>query len=118
MGNAFVEPLLDIWKRMEGSLMFRMMKREGFSRLYEIVEERSPELFEKLPSLHKNRGACSLCNSIFSNPQLTAGIKEVFSDYESERISDLLAYLAETYDADTMKSVTMDLTGGQYGQLS
>ncbi len=114
IGDTTTEPLRDIWTRLQGSLKFRMMKREGFAHLYDIVKERSPAVFARLPPLVGNRGPCSLCNSIFSDAQITLEINEIFASYELEQISNLLSYVAQRYGPHTVEGITDQLTGGTH----
>lgn len=95
IGNANEDSLRTLWERVEGSLMFRVMKRQGFSRVYEIVKQFDPELYKELPSVESTVGPCSLCHAIFQQPQLSSRMRDVFKNYEIEKISKVLGLLAQ-----------------------
>jgi len=95
VGNAFTEGLRTIWERVEGSLMFRVMKRQGFDELYRIVERMDPALFKLLPPASSTCGPCSLCNQIFKSAHIAARVQEVFARYEQERVEGAIDVMAE-----------------------
>jgi MoaA/NifB/PqqE/SkfB family radical SAM enzyme len=66
IGNAFEEPLRDLWLKVEHSLLFKILKRNGFERLFEVVEQkRGRQVKELFPPIERFPGACSLCNARF-----------------------------------------------------
>lgn len=103
-GNAFSEPLSDIWDRIEGSLMLRMMKRQGFGEVYRTVAQIDPSLAARLPSAADTVGPCSLCHEIFSNKQLTADVKAAFEIYEQHKVSNALAAIEASLGEAAMSS--------------
>ncbi|OWT56918.1 radical SAM/SPASM domain-containing protein [Candidimonas nitroreducens] len=111
IGNAFSEPLKIIWSRVEGSLKFRMMKREGFGRVYEIIKARDPALFAKLPPVDGCQGPCSFCNKIFKSKELTDEINQFFSNYEIEKINDLFHHVEGKYGTEKMKKLIANYIG-------
>jgi hypothetical protein len=86
IGNAFETPLIDIWKKIDSSLMFRIMKNEGFDKIIEIIKKYDPELGRLIPTTNSSPGPCSYCNSVFSNTDNAARIAEIFSEYEADVI--------------------------------
>jgi hypothetical protein len=65
--------------------MFRMMKRQGFARIYEIIKEYDPVLYQQLPSAESAVGPCSLCNKIFRDPEISSKVRKVFERFEQKR---------------------------------
>jgi hypothetical protein len=110
IGNAFTDSLRDLWTRAEGSLLFRVMKRQGFGRLYEIVKEIDPDLYQSLPSAESAVGPCSLCNRIFKNPEMTNQIKRVFETYEKNQVAAFIQTLAENVGKETAENILADFT--------
>ena len=52
IGNANVQSLRELWSRLDGSLMYRVMKRHGFERFYAIVKGSIPHFMNCfLPAL-------------------------------------------------------------------
>lgn len=86
IGNAFKTPLRVLWQAVEYSRLIRTMKAQGFSKVIEIVRKYEPEFADRLPSLDEFPGACSYCNSIFSDSSLTQAIRAIFARYETEEI--------------------------------
>jgi len=105
VGNAFEEPLESLWRKIDGSLMLRIMKRQGFGKLYEVIEQYDPDLFAELPRAEVAVGPCSLCNAIFSDPQITSRIKAVFERYESSKILAILDLVQEIAGEEVMSRV-------------
>lgn len=95
VGNAHEDGLRTIWERAEGSLMFRAMKRQGFGRLYEIVQEYDPSLRARLPEPKGVDYPCAFCHELFGNQELAYGLKRVFREYERDRTSRAVEALEE-----------------------
>ena len=95
LGNAYEVSLRELFERLDGSSMFKIMKREGFGRLYEIIRQFEPSLHAALPDVEDAVSPCSLCHSIFKKPELGAKVHEVFVRYQRERTAEL----AETIQA-------------------
>ncbi len=105
LGNVNESSLKEIWERAEGSLRLRVMKRQGFGEFYKIIRDYNPELAESLPTPDNAVGPCGLCNKIFSNPDLTNGINEVFENYENSKIDKTLDYLIETFGEEKVLEI-------------
>jgi hypothetical protein len=71
------------------------MKRQGFGKLYEIIQQYDMELYEQLPKSSGAVGPCSLCNHLFSNIELTPKIKQFFEQYEIDKIDKTISYLIQ-----------------------
>lgn len=95
LGNANKLSLETIWERAEGSISLRIMKRQGFGKLYEIIQQYDLELYEQLPKSSGAVGPCSLCNHLFSNIELTPKIKQFFEQYEIDKIDKTISYLIQ-----------------------
>lgn len=103
LGNAYKDSLSKLWKRAEGSLMFQMMKRQGFARVYEIIKDFDADLYKKLPSADSIAGPCQLCNSIFGQPELAQRVHEVFNKHEQAKISSVIDVLTQMLGEDKAK---------------
>lgn len=97
IGNAFEEPLALIRARIEASLLFRVIKREGFPEFYDIIQRIDPELFAAMPKFDDYPGACSTCNAVFRRPDIAARTTAVFDTYRTleilkslDRVEELL----------------------------
>jgi hypothetical protein len=99
-GDAFSESLREIWERIEGSLMIRTMKRQGFGRLYDIIKEYDPELHSQLPNVDSVVGPCSLCNRIFRSPDVALRVRKIFEEYEQRIVSEVLGIVTAELGAD------------------
>jgi hypothetical protein len=95
VGDAFSEPLEQIWDRTDGSLLLRAMKRQGFGEVYSLIRELDPGLAAELPAAEETVGPCSLCNKIFGDAELAARIKAAFSALEEERVNRAIETLAK-----------------------
>ena len=109
IGNANDDRLRTLWERAEGSLMYRVMKRQGFARFYEIIRAIDPELAALLPEPAEAVGPCSLCNRIFKSSEVAQRVKEVFAQYEHERISALFETLPALIGPDVAELVVADM---------
>lgn len=85
LGSVYEDSLQTLWQRLNGSLMLRVMKRKGFERLYEIVQEQDPSTRARLPTPMAMEDACSLCHRIFENEALAAALTKIFREYERDR---------------------------------
>lgn len=95
IGNANEMSLREIWEKIEGSLLFRIMKRQGFGELYAILKERAPHIYQQLPHAQDVVGPCSLCNSIFKDKAISAEILQIISEYEKEKIAHALEIVVD-----------------------
>ncbi|WP_164116211.1 radical SAM/SPASM domain-containing protein [Sphingorhabdus sp. Alg239-R122] len=86
VGNAFEEGLSAIRTRVEASLLFRVIKREGFPELYKIIKRLDPELFARMPKFDEYPGACSACNAIFKKDDIAQRVYKVFDLYRTQEI--------------------------------
>ncbi len=83
VGNAHHESLAAIRARVEASLLFRVIKREGFPAFFDIVERLDPELHAAMPKFDDYPGACSTCNAIFRKADIAARVERVFDTYRT-----------------------------------
>lgn len=95
VGNANDMSLKEIWGKVEGSLLFRIMKRQGFGELYSILQARAPQLHAQLPRAQDVVGPCSLCNAIFKDKAMCTEILQVISEYETEKVSHALEIVVD-----------------------
>ncbi len=109
IGNAHATSLMEIWERAEGSLLFRILKRQGFGELYALLKERAPDLYRCLPQANSAVGPCSLCNAIFKNKDLYPKILEVISEYERNKASHALEVVAALLGESKAATVVSDL---------
>lgn len=86
VGNAFEEPLALIRARVEASLLFRVIKREGFPEFYAIIDRLDPALGRKMPRFDDYPGACSTCNAVMKRPDIAARVLAVFDTYRTLEI--------------------------------
>lgn len=100
VGNAYKSTLEELWHLIEGSLMLRVMKRQGFGEFYRIIKEFDPELYTQLPKADQAVGPCSLCNLLLSKAELSLRIKSVFSAYEDEKLTDFIDSLSKAQGED------------------
>jgi MoaA/NifB/PqqE/SkfB family radical SAM enzyme len=105
LGNLYDSTLKELWYKAEGSMKLRIMKRQGFARLYEIVKQYDEELYHRLPSAKNFVGACSLCNHLFSNDEFTTRINGAFARYEQDQIGDLLDSLTKNFGEEKVFSL-------------
>jgi MoaA/NifB/PqqE/SkfB family radical SAM enzyme len=104
-GNVYDLPLGEIWDRIEGSLFLRMIKRGGFSELYEFIQERDPELALTLPDPATAVGPCHLCHLIMGDGETSRAIHQVFAEEERERIVRILSGVARQSGLQTAQQV-------------
>jgi MoaA/NifB/PqqE/SkfB family radical SAM enzyme len=109
LGNAFEDSLLDLYRKAEGSLKFRIMKRQGLGKLYRIIEEYNPELFEELPEVDSSAGPCSLCNKLFSKREMTEKINKTFESYERDSITGTLSAVVNLIGEEKTGELIKDL---------
>lgn len=93
IGNLYDEPLARVWDRVEGSLKYRLMKRQGFGAMYDLIAAVDPQVAALLPDPAESLGPCQLCHRIFSDRALTARIEEAFERHEREQIGAVLDLL-------------------------
>ncbi|TYL71019.1 radical SAM/SPASM domain-containing protein [Bradyrhizobium cytisi] len=95
IGNAFEEPLRDIWERIEGSLLLKLMKRRGFEALLDTLSKYDPAILSSLPRPDQFPGACSYCNKLFGNEKLASMIFSAVAKYELDQIMTARAALVD-----------------------
>lgn len=93
LGNLYVDTLAQVWDRVEGSLKYRVMKRQGFTAMYELLARIEPDLAVALPDPAESLGPCQLCHRIFSDRALTERIETAFRRHEQEQIGAFLDLL-------------------------
>ena len=109
-GNAFEETLLSIWERVEGSLLLRTMKRQGFAEVYRIVGKIDAELAERLPLARDAVGPCSLCHNVFKDKTMNADIRRAFDIYESAKVASALNVLEAQIDPQAFRQTLIEST--------
>ena len=86
------------------------MKSTGFKDIIDILSKYNPSLMSTLPDLRQYPGACSYCNSVFSNKELTQKIRTVFAEYETDTLiaahDELITLLGEENFAQLFKQFT------------
>lgn len=112
IGNAFSTPLADIWKQLEYSSLFRIMKSTGFREIIEILDKYNPELAARLPGLGTFPGACSYCNAVFSSEQMTQDIREIFAEYEADTLAAAYDELAVLLGGDNVAHLFKQFSAG------
>jgi hypothetical protein len=105
IGNVREESLRTIWARLNGSEMFRVMKRKGFGEFYRIVTRIDPELIELLPTPSAVLGPCSLCNQIFKDESIARRISRIFATAEVELVREVVGRLSELLDERELDSM-------------
>jgi hypothetical protein len=105
LGNAYEVSLRELFERLDGSSMFKIMKREGFGRFYEIIRQFDPSLHDALPRVEDAVSPCNLCHSVFKKPELAGKVHEVFDRYQRERTAEL---------AETVQSLIGDIAFRNY----
>lgn len=103
VGNANDLSLVDIWERVEGSLLFRILKRQGFSRLFDLIEDTDPVLYGDLPDVSGCVGPCSLCNTLFGDEALASRIHRAVSLYEDKKIESAVDFLVQKIGQDAAR---------------
>jgi hypothetical protein len=91
LGNLYREPLSAVWDRLEGSLLYRLIKGEGFDALYALLQRLDPELAATLPDPGTAVGPCHLCNRIFRDPEQSRRIFDAVAAQEREEIRQMLS---------------------------
>lgn len=79
-----VSELLDA---QQGDGFFRVIVDGGFKLLYEIVEERAPDLYGQLPEPQTMLSPCHLCEKLMVLPDAQR-IRQICDDYLTERLID------------------------------
>ncbi|MCS5422424.1 MULTISPECIES: radical SAM protein [Psychrilyobacter] len=110
LGNAYNMKLSELLLKAEGTLLFKTLKRQGFSKLYDILEERNYNLFKKLPNPNRIIDPCSLCSEIFKNCELSKDIKKEFEKYETNEIDSLLSSMVALIGEEKTKSFIISCT--------
>lgn len=105
IGNANETGLADLLSAADNSLLFKILKRRGFSRLYDIAKERSPALHAALPDLAQFDGACSLCNAIFSNEKVATALQDLIAEYEADQIVSAISSLEELFGKEKVAAL-------------
>ena len=110
LGNAFEMPLKEIWKKLEFSSLFRIMKTTGFRQIIEILGRYDNKLMSQLPDLKTFPGACSYCNSVFSNRRISDEIKNIFALYEADTLVAAYGELAVLLGEENVAQLFGDFT--------
>ena len=115
VGNAFETPLAEIWSRVEYSSLFRLMKSTGFVKILEIIASHDEAFASTLPKMTAYPGACSYCNTVFSDSHNTNRIRRIFAEYETNKIfaarSELTKLLGEDKVAQLFKQYLSSAAG-------
>ena len=98
IGNAFEEPLELIRARLEASLLFRVIKREGFPEFYDIIRRFDPQLYAEMPKFESYPGACSTCHAVFKKQDIAVRVEQVFETYRTAEIMKSLDKIGSLLD--------------------
>lgn len=90
LGDTTTTSLQQIYEMANGSTLLRILKRKGFSRLYEVIKETDNDVFSILPKIDGCNGPCSLCNKLLSDDGISKKIKSAISEYEIKLFGHLL----------------------------
>jgi hypothetical protein len=113
LGNAYRQSLSELWDRVQGSLLLRTMKRDGFDELFRVLSHLDPELADGLPNPAKAVGACHLCHLTFRDPALAGRIHRAMEIHEREVIRTMLAEIVQSHGAKTaQRIITSTLENG------
>jgi MoaA/NifB/PqqE/SkfB family radical SAM enzyme len=104
-GNVYDTPLAEVWDRISGSLFLKMIKRQGFSDLLQLLRERAPDLEGRLPDPTRTVGPCHLCNLLMKDPVISRRVHEVFEAEERARVGELLRSITSAYGEDVARGV-------------
>jgi hypothetical protein len=110
-GNVYDTPLVEIWDRIAGSLFLRMIKRQGFTQLLQLLYDRAPDLADKLPDATRSIGPCHLCNSLMKDPVISQRVHEIFAGLERERVSELLGKIKTGYGEKVATQLVEQIVG-------
>lgn len=69
-------------------------------------------LVDHLPSPNNYPGACSLCNSIFSNPEISQRIMAVIAEYETDQLLNMKSILSQRFGEEEVAHL-FDLIGSR-----
>ncbi|MGD9891303.1 MAG: radical SAM protein [Dehalococcoidia bacterium] len=81
LGNARETPLAELRARAESSLWFRIITREGFLALEEVVRRYHPDV--QFPRQHI--GVCNLCAIVFGRNELGSKVRDALAHLEADR---------------------------------
>lgn len=95
IGDLTRETLADVRNRLDASLLFRVIKREGFPEFYRIIEQFDPELLAMIPSFDAFPGACSACHGIMKNGPVAERVRAAFEAYRQTEIEKTLSRVAD-----------------------
>lgn len=104
-GNLYDTPLAEIWDRISGSLFLRMIKRQGFTELLDLLRERAPDLESRLPDPAATIGPCHMCNLLMKDPVTSRRVHEVFEAEERARVTELLRSITSAYGEEMARNV-------------
>lgn len=125
VGNAFTEPLELIRARIEASMLFRVIKREGFPAFYGIIERIDPVLRAAMPQFEDYPGACSTCNAVLRRPDIASRVTAVFETYRTieilkslDRVEELLGEGKAAAFFENMMAECSTTNGGYHAECT
>jgi len=92
--NQSVSELLDA---QQGDGFFRIIVDGGFKLLYEIIEERAPDLYSQLPAPQACISQCHLCEKLMTIPDAKR-IREICDEYLTERLIDKITSNQDVFE--------------------
>ena len=111
IGDLYEESLASVWDRLEGSLLYRMIKGEGFDALYDLLERIEPGLAATLPARADAVGPCHLCHLMFRDEDKARAIFDAVGRHERDQVMQLLRVVRNQAGAEAERGILMDALG-------
>ena len=85
-GNVFRDESSEILNRVFTNFHVRIAKEIGFNRLYDIVREKRPDLYDRLTPFEAVDSVCEICRNIHASEDLRADLREVYEEMEIDYV--------------------------------
>lgn len=86
IGDWRTQSVAELLDAQQGNGFFRVVADGGFRLLYEIIEDRAPDVRRRLPALRAALSPCHVCQMLM-NGEDASRIREVCDDYVTDRLA-------------------------------
>jgi hypothetical protein len=91
LGDWRRHSVAELRDRHLGDPFFLILREQGFKRVYQIIEQRDPELYRQLPKYGHSLGVCHFCSMVMQGP-IGERVRQVVNAYMDDKIAALLQY--------------------------
>jgi hypothetical protein len=85
IGDWRHQSVAELLDEQQGDGFYKVIVDGGFKLLYQIIQQREPEIYRRLPELQSALSPCHLCEMLMVGPDARQ-IRQICDDYITDRL--------------------------------